>query len=78
MVYPTFLAGIAEYTHPLDRAQSLGIFRLWRDLGYAIGAILTGLIATYINTSAAILAVSVITLCSSAVIFFRMKCPDVP
>ena len=42
MVYPTFLATVAENTNPQDRAKSIGIFRLWRDLGYAIGAILTG------------------------------------
>ena len=45
MVYPAFLASVAENTHPADRANSLGVFRLWRDLGYAIGAILTGIIA---------------------------------
>src|ERR1051326_6817484 len=44
MVYPTFLASIAENTNPNDRAKSLGAFRLWRDFGYAIGAVLTGLI----------------------------------
>jgi MFS family permease len=45
LVYPTFLATVAENTHPGDRAKSIGIFRLWRDLGYAIGAILTGFLA---------------------------------
>ena len=35
LVYPTFLSGISEYTHPLDRARAVGVFRLWRDLGYA-------------------------------------------
>src|ERR1051326_1504368 len=44
MVYPAFLASIAENTNPNDRAKSLGAFRLWRDFGYAIGAVLTGLI----------------------------------
>lgn len=45
MAYPTFLAAISDYTHPDQRPKSIGIFRLWRDLDYAIGAILTGLIA---------------------------------
>ncbi|TNE57810.1 MAG: MFS transporter, partial [Bacteroidetes bacterium] len=45
MVYPTFLASIADNTHPFDRAHSLGIFRFWRDLGYAVGALLCGLLA---------------------------------
>lgn len=73
MVYPTFLATVAEYTHPRDRAESIGIFRLWRDLGYAVGAILTGIISDFINIEAAILIVGVITLFSSGIIFFRMN-----
>ena len=47
MVYPTFLATVAENTYPTDRANSLGVFRLWRDLGYAIGAILTEYLQTF-------------------------------
>ncbi len=76
MVYPTFLATIAEYTHPRDRAESIGIFRLWRDLGYAVGAILTGIISDLISIEAAVLIVGIITLFSSGVIFFRMKDPS--
>lgn len=74
MVYPTFLATIAENTHPLDRAKSIGIFRLWRDLGYAIGAILTGIIADLININAAIVFVGLLTLSSAFIIRYRMKC----
>lgn len=73
MVYPTFLATIAEYTHPRDRAKSIGIFRLWRDLGYAVGAILTGVISDILNIEAAVMAVGIITLFSTAIIFFRMN-----
>jgi MFS family permease len=73
MVYPTFLATVAVYTHPRDRAESIGIFRLWRDLGYAVGAILTGLVTDLLNLEAAILLVGILTLVSSAIIFFRMK-----
>lgn len=76
MVYPTFLATIAENTHPGDRAKSIGIFRLWRDLGYAVGAILTGVISDLISIEAAILLVGIITLFSSAVIYVRMKCGE--
>lgn len=76
MVYPTFLATIAENTHPEDRAKSIGIFRLWRDLGYAVGAILTGVISDLISIEAAILLVGIITLFSSAVIYVRMKCGE--
>ncbi|UJH89659.1 MFS transporter [Antarcticibacterium sp. 1MA-6-2] len=77
MVYPTFLATIADNTHPRDRAESIGIFRLWRDLGYAVGAILTGIISDLISIEAAILIVGLLTLFSSWIIFFRMKNRDV-
>ena len=74
MVYPTFLATIAENIHPSDRAKSLGVFRLWRDLGYAIGAILTGFIADYFGLNASIITIALLTLASSAVIDKRMQC----
>lgn len=74
MVYPTFLAGIAENTHPADRAKSLGVFRLWRDLGYAIGAVITGLIAQWFSIAIAITVVAILTLMSSLIIYTRMKC----
>lgn len=73
MVYPTFLATVAEFTHPNDRAKSIGIFRLWRDLGYAIGAILTGIIADLLNLNAAILFIAVLTFISALIIQVRMK-----
>ena len=73
MVYPTFLATIADNTHPRDRPKSIGIFRLWRDSGYAVGAILTGVISDLISIEAAIFIVGLITLVSSGVILFRMK-----
>lgn len=76
MVYPTFLATVAENTHPLDRAKSIGIFRLWRDLGYAIGAILTGVIADLFSIHAAILFIGVLTAVSSFVIKIRMHCTN--
>jgi MFS family permease len=73
MVYPTFLATIAENTHPIDRAKSIGVFRLWRDLGYAIGAVLTGIIADTYGINASIIVISVLTVFSSLVIGRRMK-----
>jgi MFS family permease len=72
MVYPTFLATVAENTHPLDRAKSIGIFRLWRDLGYAIGAILTGIIADFLGLNAAIFFIAFLTLISAVIIKLRM------
>ena len=74
MVYPTFLATVAENTNPQDRAKSIGIFRLWRDLGYAIGAILTGIIADLISINTAIMFIGLLTLASALIIGYRMKC----
>jgi hypothetical protein len=58
----------------LDRAISLGIFRLWRNLGYAIGALLTGIIADMAGIAASVLSIGLITVFSSAIIFFCLKC----
>lgn len=74
MVYPTFLATVAENTHPQDRAKSIGTFRLWRDLGYAIGAILTGIIADLFSIGIAILFIALLTFISAAIIAVRMRC----
>ncbi len=76
MVYPTFLATVAENTNPIDRAKSLGIFRLWRDLGYAIGAILTGIIADALGINASIIVTGLLTVSSAIVILNRMKCSN--
>jgi predicted MFS family arabinose efflux permease len=76
MVYPTFLATVAENTHPADRANSLGVFRLWRDLGYAIGAILTGIVADTLGINASIAVIGALTIFSSGVILYRMKCDN--
>ena len=73
LVYPTFLAAIADYTHPQQRAESIGVFRLWRDLGYAVGAILTGVIADLIGINYAILSIGLLTVLSSFIIQFRMN-----
>nr|WP_275982361.1 MFS transporter [Aquiflexum gelatinilyticum] len=73
MVYPTFLATVAENTHPQDRAKSIGIFRLWRDLGYAIGAIITGLIADSFGIDISILAIGGLTILSAVVIAVKME-----
>ena len=74
MVYPTFLATVAENTNPQDRAKSIGVFRLWRDLGYAIGAILTGIIADLISIDASIIFIGLLTLLSAFIIRYRMSC----
>ncbi len=74
LVYPTFLSAIAENTHPNDRAASLGIFRFWRDLGYALGAILTGILADYFEINISILVIGCLTLFSAGVVKSRMTC----
>lgn len=64
MVYPTLLAAIGDVAHPSWRASSLGIYRLWRDFGYAIGAIISGIIADFFGITAAIGFVALITFLS--------------
>ena len=53
MVYPTLLAAISDVAHPAWRASAVGVYRLWRDLGYAIGALLAGLLADLFGIKAA-------------------------
>ncbi len=72
LVYPTFLSAIADATRPNQRAESIGVFRFWRDLGYAIGAIISGIIADLFGVQYAVLTIGGITILSSLVIKFRM------
>ena len=72
LVYPTFLSTIAQATNPEQRAESIGTFRLWRDLGYAFGAILSGFIADTMGVTAAILFIGALTIASAIVIQLRM------
>ncbi|HEX9258019.1 MAG TPA: MFS transporter [Acidimicrobiales bacterium] len=72
MVYPTLLASIGDVAHPLWRARSVGIYRLWRDAGFAVGALLAGLIADLISVEAAIYAVAALTATSGLVVIIRM------
>ena len=72
LVYPTFLVVIANNSSPDQRAESIGVFRLWRDLGYAVGALLSGIIADIFGIPYAIISIGVITILSSFVIQFRM------
>ena len=72
VVYPTFLAAIADETRPEQRAESLGVFRLWRDSGYTFGAILSGILADTFGLSSAIAAIGGITVLSALVVQVRM------
>jgi MFS family permease len=72
MVYPTLLAAIGDVAHPTWRARSVGIYRLWRDAGFAVGALLAGILADLISIPAAIYAVAALTALSGLVVAARM------
>ncbi len=73
MVYPTLLAAIGDTTHPSWRASAVGVYRLWRDLGYAVGAILAGVVADLLGISAAMWTIATLTFISGAVVMLRMR-----
>lgn len=72
MVYPTLLAAIGDVAHPSWRASAVGVYRLWRDAGYAGGALLAGIIADAYGLTAAVWAVAALTLASGVVVAVRM------
>jgi len=76
MVYPTLLAAITDHTHPTSRATSLGVYRFWRDSGYAIGALLSGLVADLMGLGTAIHVVAALTLLSGLVVACTMVEPN--
>jgi MFS family permease len=73
MVYPTLLAAIGDVAQPSWRASSVGVYRLWRDLGYAVGALLAGLSADALGLSGAMWLVTALTLASGLVVALRMS-----
>ena len=66
MVYPTLLAAIGDVAHPAWRAGSVGVYRLWRDLGYAVGALLAGVVADILGVQASIGSIAALTLLSGS------------
>jgi MFS family permease len=72
MVYPTLLAAIGDVAHPEWRASSVGVYRLWRDGGYAIGALLAGTVADLLGLRWAIGTVGALTLASGVVVAMVM------
>ena len=72
MVYPTLLAAVADVSDPAWRASSVGIYRLWRDLGFVVGALIAGVVADVVNMPVAISAVAALTAASGAVVMIRM------
>lgn len=73
LVYPTLLAAIGDVAHPSWRASAVGVYRLWRDLGYAVGAILAGVVADLFGFGPAILTIGALTAISGFVVAVRMR-----
>ncbi len=72
LVYPTLLASVADVAHPAWRGTAVGVYRLWRDSGYAFGAIVAGILADLLGIAPAILAGGLLALLSSALVWMRM------
>jgi MFS family permease len=72
MVYPTLLAAIGDVAHPAWRASAVGVYRLWRDAGYAVGAVLAGVLADTFGVTTAIWAIAALTAASGLVVALRM------
>jgi MFS family permease len=73
MVYPTLLAAIGDVAHPAWRASAVGVYRFWRDLGYAVGALVAGLSADALGLHAAIWLIAAVTFASGLVVALRMN-----
>lgn len=73
MVYPTLLAAVGDVAAPSWRASAVGVYRLWRDMGYAVGAILAGVIADSFGISVATLCIAGLTFVSGGVVAVRMR-----
>jgi MFS family permease len=72
MVYPTLLAAIGDVAHPAWRARAVGTYRLWRDGGFAVGALLAGVVADAFGIRAAIWTVAGLTAVSGLIVAVRM------
>lgn len=73
LVYPTLIAAIGDHTQPAWRASAVGVYRLWRDLGYAAGAVVAGVLADVVGVPHAILVVAALTLASGIVVAVRAR-----
>jgi MFS family permease len=73
MVYPSLVAAVSDASHPTWRARSLSVYRFWRDLGYAIGALSAGLIADFFGLAWAISAIAALTFFSGTVVALLMR-----
>lgn len=73
MVYPALLAAVSDVAHPNWRASSLGVYRFWRDMGYAIGALMAGIVGSYFGLMWAVHIAGILTFISGIVVWIRMK-----
>jgi MFS family permease len=76
MVYPSLIAAVSDASHPTWRARSLSVYRFWRDLGYAIGALSAGIIADVLGLSWAIATIAALTFLSGVVVTLVMREPS--
>jgi predicted MFS family arabinose efflux permease len=73
MVYPSLIAAVSDASHPSWRAHSLSVYRFWRDLGYAIGALSAGIIADQFGLAAVIISIAALTFVSGVVVAVFMR-----
>ncbi|MEP6658595.1 MAG: MFS transporter [Acidimicrobiales bacterium] len=72
LVYPTLIAAVGDVAHPTWRATAVGVYRLWRDAGYVVGALLGGVVADLFNLRAAVWAVAALSIMSGVIVAVRM------
>ncbi|WP_370459413.1 MFS transporter [Chitinophaga sp. Cy-1792] len=73
MVYPALLAAVSDSAHPSWRASSLGVYRFWRDIGYAVGALMAGIVAQFVGLIWAVHIAGILTFLSGVLVWVRMK-----
>lgn len=73
MVYPALLAAVSDAAHPSWRASSLGVYRFWRDIGYAVGALMAGIVANLLGMIWAVHVAGLVTFLSGIVVWIKMK-----
>jgi MFS family permease len=73
LVYPTLIAAVGDVAHPSWRATAVGVYRLWRDSGYVVGALVGGVVADLFDLRAAVLVVAVLSVASGLVVAARME-----